>query len=162
MAKGRKVRVTDAETAEHLTYAVVPVRTRREEFVMVTQGALARITKQGWPDGDYVVLMALMSRLDWENFIHVDVSQLATEMGRDRTGVSRSISRLIAAGALHRGPRVGRSYCYRLDPNLGYKGSPEGQANLRAKIARQWGVQSTEPDAQIDGQLEMPGLDGDA
>lgn len=156
MVRPREVRVVDADTAEHVSWAVVPIRHQREEFVMVTQSALARVTRAGWPVGDYQILMELMSRLDWENFIHVDVSQLAGELGRDRVGVSRAIKRLMDRGAIHRGPRVGRSYTYRLDPSLGWKGRPEGRAALREKIARQWGVGADQVDEQLDGQLELP------
>lgn len=161
MVKPRPVRVIDAETAEHVSYAVVPIRHQREEFLMVTQHAMEHITSEGWPHGDYLVLMKLMSRLDWENFIHVDVKELAGSMGLQRETVSRSIKRLIERGAIHRGPRVGRSYTYRLDPRLGWKGSPAGREKLASKIAQtRWGMDAE--NAQIDGQLELSDLGDDA
>lgn len=74
------------------------------------------IANADWPDGDYKVFVKLLGRLDFENYLHLDVKALAEEMGRSREAVSRAIKRFIDRGILHRGPRVGRSYTYRLDP----------------------------------------------
>lgn len=127
---------------------------------MAMQAGLQRLAApdSGLRMGDYQVLMALMARLDWENFIHIDLSELAENLGRDRSGVSHCVSRLAKLGVLIRGPRVGRSYTYRLDPNLGWKGTPRGRAALSAQLAeRGWGgLVATDPTTEADEPL--PGL----
>lgn len=84
------------------------------------------IANEDWPEGDYRVLVKLMGRLDWENYLHIDVSELAQEMGRSRETVSRAIKRFIGRGILHRDPCVGRGYTCQLDPGTAWRGKPDG------------------------------------
>ncbi|WHS49449.1 hypothetical protein QM007_00055 (plasmid) [Rothia sp. SD9660Na] len=99
------------------------------------------IANADWPDGDYKVFIKLLGRLDFENYLHLDVKALAEEMGRDRSGISRSISRFIDRGILHRGPRVGRSYTYRLDPGTAWRGKSDARERIEKEIRdRKWKV----------------------
>ena len=133
-----------ADMRTGIVYDLVAVPRERHSggrFAMVMQDALARVAREDWPDIDYRVLVMLFSRLDWENYLHLDLTELAKEMNRGRVTVSRSISRLVAAGVLHRGPRVGRSWTYRLDPNLGWKGKPDSRRRVQAELdKRGWTV----------------------
>ena len=130
----------DAQTGELFDLVAVPRDDRRAQtsggWFMAMQDALSRAAEMEWPEGDYKVLVALLGRLDWDNFIHLNVSDLADNLHRSRESVSRSISRLVNAGALHRGPRVGRAYTYRLDPRLGWKGTPKGRSAALAEAER--------------------------
>ncbi|MBM7052310.1 helix-turn-helix domain-containing protein [Rothia sp. ZJ1223] len=56
----------------------------------------------------------------------MNTTEIAEEMHRSRESVSRAISRFVERGVLLRGPRVGRSYTYRLDPSTAWRGKPEG------------------------------------
>src|SRR5699024_12665132 len=106
------------------------------------------IANADWPDGEYWVFIKLMGRLDCENSLHLDVSELAKEMGRDRTGVSRAISRFVKRVILHRGPRVGRSYTYRLDPSTAWRGKADARSRIQREIdERQWTVHEGGKDA---------------
>jgi hypothetical protein len=44
-----------------------------------------------------------------------------------KPNVSRAISLLVSKGILIRGPKVGHSYAFQLNPTYGYKGNPRGK-----------------------------------
>lgn len=135
----------DAETGQVYDLVAVPRAERTYTpggWIMAMQHGLAALaTDHTLTDGDMRVINALLGRLDWDNYIHLEVSELATDLGRSREAVSRSISRLIKRGVLHRGPRVGRAFTYRLDPAYGYKGQAKNRAALAAELDRKgWSV----------------------
>lgn len=72
---------------------------------------------------DFRVLMALLKRLDYENLITANQAEISRELGIDRGNVNKAIKRLIKAGAVLEGPKVGTSRTYRLNPSFGWKGS---------------------------------------
>ena len=79
------------------------------------------------------VFGALIDRLDYQNFIHVPQTDLAEATGMDRPHVNRALKKLIEFGIVVEGPRVGRSRCYRFDPDAGWRGSKKTlKAELRA------------------------------
>lgn len=99
------------------------------------------IANADWPDGDYKIFIKLLGRLDFENYLHLDVKELADEMGRSRETVSRAVSRFVERGILHRGPRVGRSYTYRLDPSTAWRGKSDARERVEREIReRNWKV----------------------
>lgn len=70
------------------------------------------------------VFNALMYRLDFENYIQVQQSEIASELDMKASNVSRAIARLESLGFIKRGPKVGRSSTYQLHPELAWKGKP--------------------------------------
>lgn len=74
-------------------------------------------------DPNMKVLLTLLKRLDYENYLIVCQADLARELGMDRHNFNRSIKSLIEIEALIAGPRSGMSRTYRLNPNFGWKGS---------------------------------------
>ena len=72
---------------------------------------------------DFRVLMALLQRLDFENLIVANQSEIARELGMDSAQVNRAIKRLVEMGAIMQGPRIGVSRSYRLNPRFGWRGS---------------------------------------
>ena len=75
---------------------------------------------------DFRVLMALLERLDYENLITTNQSDIARDLGMDSAQVNRAIKRLVQLGAILQGPRVGVSRSYRLNPRFGWRGSANG------------------------------------
>ncbi|WP_326503826.1 hypothetical protein [Rothia nasimurium] len=43
--------------------------------------AFDEIANANWPDGGYKVFVKLLGRLDFENYLHLDVKALAEGMG---------------------------------------------------------------------------------
>ncbi len=135
----------DSETGEAYDLVAVPRSQskswNRGGFFMGMLAAFDDIANADWPDGDYKIFIKLLGRLDFENYLHLDVKELADEMGRSRETVSRAVSRFVARGILHRGPRVGRSYTYRLDPSTAWRGKSEARDRIEREIQqRNWSV----------------------
>jgi DNA-binding transcriptional ArsR family regulator len=73
---------------------------------------------------DFKVLMIMMSQLDWKNYIHVSQSIISLKTGIDKSNVSKSITTLVEQKIISK-ERVGSSCFYRLNPEFGWKGSPD-------------------------------------
>ncbi|MGR6106315.1 MAG: MarR family transcriptional regulator [Candidatus Nitrosoglobus sp.] len=89
---------------------------------------------------DFRVLMALLKRLDYENLITANQAEISRELEIDRGNVNKAIKRLIQAGAVLEGPKVGTSRTYRLNPNFGWKGSAKGHREALEKRMRDTGI----------------------
>ena len=71
----------------------------------------------------FKVLMMLLADLDYENYIQIAQADIADALGMQKTNVSRSVKALIDLSVILQGPKVGRSYSYRLNPQFGWKGT---------------------------------------
>lgn len=150
----------DSLTGEMFDLVAVPRSSTHVggSFVMLTQAAVLDVAKRtDLTDGDLRLLLALLGRLNWENWLMLDITELATEIGRGRDKTSKGIKRLVDAGVLHRGPKAGRSWTYRLDPELGWKGHPSARPKAIAEARARWGSAEVpgQPDAQLPGQLSI-------
>ena len=70
----------------------------------------------------YRVLMVLFGKLDFENWIAVQQKEIADQVDIQKSNVSRAIKLLERKEILLRGPKLGKSYAYRLNPHYGWKG----------------------------------------
>lgn len=73
------------------------------------------------------VFYYLCARLDYENFIRVPQTEICEALEMKKSHVSRAVNLLESKGIIIKGPKVGQSYAYRLNPNFGYKGDPRGK-----------------------------------
>jgi len=146
----------DSITGQMFDLVAVP-RTSTQiggSFVMLTQTSVLEVAKRtDLTDGDLRLLLALLGRLKWENWLMLDVTALAAEIGRGRDKTSKGIKRLVDAGVLHRGPKAGRSWTYRLDPELGWKGHPSARVKAIHEARGRWGH------AEVPGQATIDDLD---
>ncbi|MGL5037750.1 MAG: hypothetical protein ACRC6F_08460 [Aeromonas sp.] len=69
------------------------------------------------------VLMAMLSDLDYENYIQISQVDIANALSMQKSHVSRAIKHLVEFGILEEGPKVGRSKTYILNRQFGWKGS---------------------------------------
>lgn len=67
------------------------------------------------------------ARLDYENYIRVPQTEICEALDMKKPNVSRAVKLLENKGIIIKGPKVGQSYAYRLNPNFGYKGDPRGK-----------------------------------
>ena len=142
----------DTHTGEQVDLVVQVVRRGQAAgggWLKTMQDALTRIVRDDVTDGDRTIFIELLARADWENYILINVSELALEIGRSRQTVSGALSRLVDHGYLLRGPRVGRSSTYRLSPDVGWKGTDQGHADLQRKM-RERGMSVVEGTAEGD------------
>ena len=73
------------------------------------------------------VFLYMAGRLDFENYIRIQQTEIVEALDMQKTNVSRSVRMLESKNILLRGPKIGQSYSWRLNPNFGYKGDPRGK-----------------------------------
>lgn len=128
MGQVRQLRTVDAETGEVLAGTPVwfgaKVRSPYgRRWYMQSQEALEALAADKELAGRPTrVLLYLLSRLDFENFIAVPQADIGAALELHKANVSRSIRLLIAKGILIEGPRTGGALALRLNPNWGWKG----------------------------------------
>lgn len=109
-------------------------------FFMAMQEGFVHLAKLGLRGKEMQVLMLVMGKLDFENWIRISQSDIAKELELDRSVISRSIKKLVEEGILHKGPKVGTSFTYRLDPGFGVKGRAKNQKRIKEEIAKERGL----------------------
>ena len=123
----RRLGTVDLDTGEVLEEGI-PVWIGRkpkitDRWFMAFQEAFEFIAKdRDLTDEHRRVLFYLLSRLDFDNYIQIAQIEIAEALGMHKTHVNRAIKLLEGKNIIIRGPKVGRSSCFRLSPNLGWKG----------------------------------------
>ena len=79
----------------------------------------------------YKVLLVIMGRLDFENWIQISQTEIAEKLKMKLPHVSRAISLSIKKRIILRGPKLGRSYAFRLNPDFGWKGKVKNLNDYR-------------------------------
>jgi len=121
----KHIEQVDVETGEILGRMVwVPYKPRlTERWFMAFQDTFIEIAKDPDMTGETMkVLMYLFGKLDFENFIQQSQQDIAKALGMQKQNISRAIRMLVSKQIIFEGPRVGRSKCFRLNPNYGWKG----------------------------------------
>jgi len=134
------VEQVDRETGEVMQGCMVylPYRPRiTERWFMAFQDAFEEIAKD--PELTLEpknVLFYLYSKLDFENFIQQSQKDIAEGLGMKKENVSRAMRVLTSKQIVLEGPKVGRSKCYRLNPNYGWKGKVKTLQEARREQLR--------------------------
>ena len=122
----KHVEQIDSQTGEVMQGCMVyiPYRPRlTERWFMAFQDSFEEIAKDGDMTGEtYKVLFYLYSKLDFENFIQQTQIEIAESLGMQKQRVSRAMKVLTSKQIVLEGQKIGRSRCYRLNPNYGWKG----------------------------------------
>ncbi len=116
----------DKYTGEEFGFPVIVGRKRNpygKGWVMNSQEALEILAKDKEITGEaYRVLFFICARLDFENWVQVPVTEIANELDLRQPNVSRAMKVLEEKEIILRGPKVGRSYAFMLNPEFGWKG----------------------------------------
>ena len=120
---------------EKYIFLAVPTREKiKEDWLMTFQDALEVIAKDRELRGEpRAVLDYLMSKLSFDNYIAVEQSVIASELVIHKANVSRSIKMLTEKGIIEKGPRLGKSWSYKLNPYYGWKGRVKNLKDERKK-----------------------------
>ena len=134
----RKLTSVDQDTGEVLDGLIVYCGVKHNPYakgwVMNSQESLEIIAKDKDLTGEaHRVLWYLLSRLDFENWIQVTQKEIAEELGLKKQNASRSILLLESKRIILRGPKIGRSYAFRLNPYFGWKGKVRNLDDYRQK-----------------------------
>ena len=124
--RGKVIGYTDKYTGEDVGFPVIFGRKRNpygNGWIMNSQEALDILAEDKDLKGThYKVFLKICARVDFENWVHLPLKELANELGIDKANVSRSIKLLVQKQVLIRSDKIGRSYAYRLNPDFGWKG----------------------------------------
>lgn len=116
----------------------IPVFTRSTYrgggFFMAMQEGFIHLAKLGLKGQEMQVLMYVMGKLDFENWIRISQAEISKELDIARPHISSAFKRFVDQGILHKGPKVGTSWTYRLDPYFGVKGRAKNQKKIRDEI----------------------------
>jgi predicted DNA-binding transcriptional regulator len=125
----------DRETGEAF---YIPIFTRSKYtgggFFMAIQEGFIHLAKLGLKGQEMQILMYTMGRLDFENWIRISQTEISQELNIARPHISAAFKKFVEHGILHKGPKVGTSWTYRLDPSFGVKGRAKNQKKIRDEI----------------------------
>jgi len=103
-------------------------------FFMAQQEGFIHLAKLGLKGQEMQILMYVLGKLDFENWIRISQAEISKELDIARSHISAGIKKLVEQGILHKGPKVGTSWTYRLDPSFGVKGRAKNQKKIREEI----------------------------
>ena len=108
----------------------------REPFFMSFLSALGHLSKLKLQGRTLSVLLHLISIMGYENFLTINQSKIAVELGMNRQNVSRAITTLLQLHIIEVGYNLQGVRCYRLSPEFGWRGDsnniPKASAIFRA------------------------------
>lgn len=130
----------DLNTGERIEgyIAVLQPKTKNgfERHFTMNQDALD-ILADNLKGSEFRVLMKLLKWLDYENLIQIQQIEIANELKMEKQNVNRAINKLIDVGIVLKGPRIGKSCSYRLNPNFGWKGTAKNHRKaLRERMEK--------------------------
>ena len=139
----RKIASFDQNTGEILRGVIVYCGVKQNPYstgwVMNSQEALELLAS----DKDLTkeslrVLMFLMARLDFENWIQITQKEISEKLGIKKSNISKAVLLLEEKGIISRGPKLGRSSAFRLNPYFGWKGKVKNLEEYRRKEEDQY------------------------
>jgi DNA-binding transcriptional regulator GbsR (MarR family) len=134
-AKGKLKGYVDKYTGEEFGFPVIVGRKRSpysKGWVMNSQEALEIVAKDKDITGEtYRVLFLICARLDFENWVQLSITEIAQELNLKQPHVSRAMKVLEDKEIILRGPKVGRSYAFMLNPDFGWKGKVKNLEEYR-------------------------------
>ena len=127
----------DKYTGEEYGFPVIVGRKRNpysKGWVMNSQDAAILLAKDKDIKGEtHRVLWIIIGILDFENWVQLSVTEIAKELGMHRPDVSKAMKVLEEKEIILRGPKVGRSYAFMLNPDFGWKGKVENLDEYRRR-----------------------------
>jgi len=86
------------------------------------QDALDWLADTKFKNEEYRILMKLLSKLDFHNYIRITQTEIAKELNMNQSAVARAIKGLIDYDVIRKGPKAGNANTYRLNPYMAHKG----------------------------------------
>ena len=125
----------DKYTGEEYGFPVIVGRKRNpygNGWVMNSQDAAILLAKDKDIKGEtHRVLWFIIGILDFENWVQLSVTEIAQELKMHRPHISRAMKVLEEKEIIVRGPKVGRSYAFMLNPEFGWKGKVKNLDDYR-------------------------------
>jgi DNA-binding transcriptional regulator GbsR (MarR family) len=125
----------DKYTGEEYGFPVIVGRKRNpygNGWVMNSQDAAILLAKDKDIKGEtHRVLWLIIGILDFQNWVQLSATEIAKELKMHRSHISRAIKILEEKEIILRGPKVGRSYAFMLNPEFGWKGKVKNLDDYR-------------------------------
>ncbi|GFE72232.1 MarR family transcriptional regulator [Chroococcus sp. FPU101] len=123
----RQISQYDNQTGELLdgviVYCGVKCNPYGGGFIMNSQEALIIISQDKEMTRDALrIFVNICGKLDFHNWIQVSQTEISQELDIHKVNVSKAFKLLINKGIILAGPKAGRSFAYRLNPDYGWKG----------------------------------------
>jgi len=134
--------MVDKETGELMdcekgTFVYIPHRVRiKENWFMTFQNALEELStdREIWGQ-PLTVFTFLLSQLSFENYIMIQQTEISTRLGLNKTRVSEAIKKLTDKKVLLKGPKMGRTWSYKLNSKYGWKGKIKNLIKHEQKLS---------------------------
>ncbi len=127
----------DKYTGEEYGFPVIIGRKRdpyAKGWVMNSQEAMVILAKDKDIKGEtHRVLWFIGGILDFENWVQISITEIAKELGMHQPDVSKAMKVLETKEIIIRGPKVGRSYAFMLNPDFGWKGKVKNLDKYRRR-----------------------------
>ena len=125
----------DKYTGEDFGFPVLCGRKRNpyiKGWVMNSQEAMVALAKDKDIKGEtHRVLWFIGGILDFENWVQLSITEIGNELDLKQQSVSRAMKVLEEKEVILRGPKVGRSYAFMLNPDFGWKGKVKNLDDYR-------------------------------
>jgi hypothetical protein len=102
-------------------------------FTVMSQDAARMLAYADLGGADLKVLWLLIANLETDNYILINQSELAIEIGLRQPHFNRAIKKLVTEKILIEGAKFGKNKSYRLNAYYGWKGSTENHTKALEK-----------------------------
>jgi hypothetical protein len=126
-------------------------------WVAVSQNPMLELARADLGAEASRVLFFVLAKLDFENWINLNQTEAASDMGLKRPNFARGLKKLLDLGVVLPGPKVGRNATFRLNPSFGWKGSAKGHNEALAARMKARGLSVVETDSDVRERLEEAG-----
>ena len=141
-------------TGETISY--VPMRKKKKKlgvgWLAAYQHGLDYISTLPLTGEQLRVFLQMLSKLDFDNYIRVSQAELENTLGIKQQNIARAIRALLKYDVIVEGPRAGLHKTYRLNPNIGHKGSNIEQTVVEYEQLKQ--AQEKKQQAKQQAKLE--------
>ena len=131
------IEAPNEETGEIEKYILTPAKKKKVykgDWLLMFQEGLAHVAKLDLKGETLRVYMFLLSKLDYENWLRIRQKDIAEELNMRAPHVSRAIKELVDNHVIVKGPKVGNSNTYRLDPSYGFRGKDVNMSKVKKEI----------------------------
>lgn len=131
------IEVPDENTGEIEQYLLTPAKKKKVykgDWLLMFQEGLEQVATLNLKGETLRVYMILLAKLDYENWLRIRQIDISEKLGIKKQAVSRAIKELLEHKIIVKGPKVGNSNTYRLDPSFGFRGKDVNISKVRKEI----------------------------
>lgn len=140
----KRIAQVDADTGEQLEGATLALyypkrKNGFKQWTATNMDAFTRLATLPLGLQDLRVFFAVAARIDFENLIHLNQTEIAAQINMRPTNVGRSLRTLENMGIIEKGPKVSGHNTYRMNPEILWRGSAKNHHKAlsdRMKAAR--------------------------